>query len=129
MKDMSISKQRATDLVTAYGHSLDLQIVRQGSSLVCRDEELWKQVEVLLTDGDAQEMHCLGLDPLKVMEESLKAAAVTAAAPTAASTTRVKAKAGLQGLAKAFEVVEQAALNLYLSPWRKEYKVVKVSGG
>lgn len=123
---MSISKQRATDLVTAYNHSLDLQIVGQGSSLVCRDEELWKQVEVLLMDGDAQEMHCLGLDPLWVMEESLKAAA-TAAVPTAASTRRLKAKAGLQGLDKAFEVVEQAALNLYLGPWRKEYKVVKVS--
>lgn len=126
MKDMSISKQRATDLVTAYNHSLDLQIVGQGSSLVCRDEELWKQVEVLLMDGDAQEMHCLGLDALKVMEESLKAAAA-ATVQTAASTRRVKAKAGLQGLAKAFEVVEQAALNLYLGPWRKEYKVVKVS--
>lgn len=123
---MSISKQRAAELVTAYNQSLDLQIVGQGSSLVCRDEELWKQVEVLLMDGDAQEMHCLGLDPLKVMEESLKAAA-TAAAPTTASTRRVKAKARLQGLAKAFEVVEQAALNLYLGPWRKEYKVVKVS--
>lgn len=124
MKEMSISRQRATDLVTAYDHSLEQQIVRRGSSLVCRDEELWKQVEGLLMDGDAQETHCLGLDPLRVMEESLKAAA---AAATAASARRVKAEGRLQGLAKAFEVVEQAALNLYLGPWREEYKVVKVS--
>uniref|UniRef100_A0A8D2ZDZ0 Spermatogenesis-associated protein 2 PUB-like domain-containing protein n=1 Tax=Scophthalmus maximus TaxID=52904 RepID=A0A8D2ZDZ0_SCOMX len=35
----------------------------------------------------------------------------------------------LQGLAKAFEVLEQAALNLYLGPWRGEYKVVKMYSG
>lgn len=119
MKDMSLSRQRATDLVTAYNHSLEQQIVGRGSSLVCRDEELWKDVEELLLEGDAQETHCLGLDPLRVMEESLKAAAAG----------RVKARGGLQGLAKAFEVVEQAALNLYLGPWREEYKVVKMYSG
>ncbi|XP_036962212.1 spermatogenesis associated 2-like [Acanthopagrus latus] len=120
---MSISRQR--ELVTAYDCSLEQQILRQGSNLVCRDEDLWKQVEGLLRNGDAQEMHCLGLDPLRVMEESLEAAAET----TAASTGKVKARGGLQGLAKAFEVVEQAALNLYLGPWREEYKVVKMYSG
>ncbi|XP_073328991.1 spermatogenesis associated 2-like [Pagrus major] len=122
---MSISRQRATDLVTAYDRSLEQQILGQGSYLVCRDEDLWKKVEGLLRDGDAQETHCLGLDPLRVMEESLEAAAAT----TAAMTGRVKARGGLQGLAKAFEVVEQAALNLYLGPWREEYKVVKMYSG
>lgn len=117
---MSISRHRATDLVNAYNYSLEQQIVGQGSSLVCRDEELWKQVEGLLRDGDGRETHCLGLDPLMVMEESLKAAACT-------SIRRVNGKGGIQGLAKAFEIVEQAALNLYLGPWRKEYKIVKVS--
>nr|XP_046250773.1 spermatogenesis associated 2-like [Scatophagus argus]XP_046250774.1 spermatogenesis associated 2-like [Scatophagus argus]XP_046250775.1 spermatogenesis associated 2-like [Scatophagus argus]XP_046250777.1 spermatogenesis associated 2-like [Scatophagus argus]XP_046250778.1 spermatogenesis associated 2-like [Scatophagus argus]XP_046250779.1 spermatogenesis associated 2-like [Scatophagus argus]XP_046250780.1 spermatogenesis associated 2-like [Scatophagus argus]XP_046250781.1 spermatogenesis a len=125
MKEMSISRQRATDLVTAYGHSLEQQIVGQGSSLACRDEELWNQVEELLRDEDAQETHCLGLDPLRVMEESLKEAAAT----RTACAGRVKAGGGLQGLAKAFEVVEQAALNLYLGPWREEYKVVKMYSG
>lgn len=123
MKEMSISRQRFRDLVGAYDHSLENQIVGKGSSLVCRDEELSTQVEELLMDGDAQEMHHLGLDPLRVMEESLKAAA---SAP-AANARRGKSKGGLQGLAKAFEVMEQAALNLYLGPWREEYKIVKVS--
>lgn len=104
----------------AYDHSLERQIVEQGSSLPCRDEELWKKVEVLLRDGSAQEMHCLGLDPLSVMEESLQA--VTAAGCSRRSRTR----AGLRGLAKAFEVLEQAAVNLYLGPWRKEYSVIQV---
>lgn len=122
MKEMSASRQRATELVAAYDHSLEQQIVGRGSNLVCSDEELWKKVEVLLRDADAQETHCLGLDPLRVMEESLKAAGST----TAAGAGRVRARGGLQGLAKAFEVVEQAALNLYLGPWREEYKVVKV---
>ncbi len=93
---------------------------------MCRDEELWKQVEALLRDGDAQEIHWPSLEPLRVMEESLKSAAAAAAAAAAASAGRMKTRGGLQGLAKAFEVVEQAALNLYLCPWREEYKVIKV---
>lgn len=116
---MSLSRRRAPDLVSAYSCSLEQQIVERGSSLVCRDEALLAQVEELLRDGAAQETHCLGLDPLTVMEESLKASATDAG--------RAKAKGGLQGLAKAFEVVEQAALNLYLGPWRKEYSFVKVT--
>lgn len=115
---MSISRLRATDLLSAYDLSLEHQIAGRGSSLVCQDEDLWMQVEVLLREGNAQETHCLGLEPLRLMEESLKAAA---------SGGRAKARGGLRGLAKAFEVVEQAALNLYLGPWREEYKVVKVS--
>lgn len=116
---MSISRWRATDLVSAYSYSLEQQIVERGSSLACRDEELFAQAEELLRDGDAQLTHCFDLDPLLVMEESLKA--------SAADPGRAKAKGALQGLAKAFEVVEQAALNLYLGPWRKEYKFVKVA--
>ncbi|XP_037622935.1 spermatogenesis associated 2-like [Sebastes umbrosus] len=124
MKEMSVSRQRARDLVTTYGDILEQQIVGRGSNLACRDEELWKQVEGLLKDGEAQETHCLGLDPLRVMEDSLAAAAAAAA-----DAGRVKARGGLQGLAKAFEVLEQAALNLYLGPWRDEYRVVKMYSG
>ncbi|XP_044212494.1 spermatogenesis associated 2-like [Thunnus albacares] len=126
---MSIPRQTAIHLVTTYDHSLEQQIVRGGSSLACRDEELWKQVEELLRDRDAQETHCLGLDPLMVMEETLKAEAASTKATTAASGGRVKARGGLQGLGKAFEVLEQAALNLYLGPWREEYKVIKMYSG
>lgn len=125
MKEMSISRQRSRDLVSAYEHSLEHQIVGKGSSLVCQDEELRTQVEGMLMDGDAREMHQLGLEPLKVMEESLKAVAASASAPVA-NVRRGKSNRGLQGLAKAFEVMEQAALNLYLGPWREEYKTVKV---
>lgn len=121
---MSTSRQRAAGLVAAYDRSLEAQILSRGSNLVCRDEELWTHVEGLLMDGDPKETHCLGLDPLKVMEESLR----TAEALAVVGAGRGRARGGLQGLAKAFEVVEQAALNLYLGPWREEYKVVKVNG-
>lgn len=123
MKEMSASMQRASELLTGYDLSLEQQIVGGGSNLVCKDEELWKKVEGLLKDGDAQETHCLGLDPLKVMEESLKAITTTS------SHGQTKARGGLEGLTKAFEVLEQAALNLYLGPWREEYKVVKMYSG
>ncbi|KAK2918288.1 spermatogenesis associated 2-like [Channa argus] len=122
---MNISRQTPRDLVAAYDYSLEQQIVRRGSNLACTDEELFKQVEELLRDGDAQEIHCLGLDPLRVMEDSLTEAAAVAVP----RSRRVKARGELQGLAKAFEVLEQAALNLYLGPWREEYKVVKMYSG
>uniref|UniRef100_H3C5D4 Spermatogenesis-associated protein 2 PUB-like domain-containing protein n=1 Tax=Tetraodon nigroviridis TaxID=99883 RepID=H3C5D4_TETNG len=108
-------------MVNAYSYSLEQQILQRGSSLVCRDEDLCTQVDQLLRDGDARETHCLGLDPLLEMEESLKA--------SAADSGRAEARGGLQGLAKAFEVVEQAAINLYLGPWRKEYQFVKMYSG
>ncbi|KAK2841732.1 hypothetical protein Q5P01_011932 [Channa striata] len=124
---MNSSRQAARDLVAAYNHSLEQQIVGRGSNLACRDEELFQQVEELLRSGDAHEVHCLGLDPLRVMEESLaEAAAAAAAAPHGG---RGKARGELRRLAKAFEVLEQAALNLYLGPWREEYKVVKMYSG
>lgn len=116
MKDM-----RAKDLVLAYSLSLDRQIVGQGSSLACRDEDLWRQVEGPLRDGDPRETHCLGLDPLRVLEDSLTAAA--------ACTDRVGSRGGLRGLERAFQVLEQAALNLHLCPWREEFKVVKMYSG
>lgn len=115
---MSLSSRKAADVANAYSCRLERQILHRGSSLACRDEELCAQAEGLLGEGAAREAHCLGLDPLLEMEASLEA--------SAASTGRPRARGGLQGLAKAFEVVEQAALNLYLGPWRKEYRLVKV---
>ncbi|KAM4573172.1 spermatogenesis associated 2-like isoform 2-T2 [Odontesthes bonariensis] len=124
---MSISRQSARHLLMCYDQILEQQIVGRGSNLACRDEELWMQVEELLRDGDAQETHCLGPNPLLVMEESLKAA--SAPAPAAACSSRATVRRELQGFAKAFEVLEQAALNLYLGPWRKEYRVIKMYSG
>ncbi|KAM4734261.1 spermatogenesis associated 2-like isoform 1-T2 [Anableps anableps] len=112
---------RAVDVVRAYDGVLEQQILGRGSCLACQDEELRTQVEELLMDSDPREVHRLGLDPLRVMEESLKAAA--------AYGRRGRPRRGLQGLAKAFEVLEQAALNLYLGPWREEYKVIKMYSG
>ncbi|XP_061577269.1 spermatogenesis associated 2-like [Cololabis saira] len=124
---MSSSQQKARDIVGVYNHILEKQIVEQGSSLPCRNEDLWMQVEDRLRNGDAQNTHCLGLDPLRVMEESLKAEA--ASAPATSPGRRLRVKAGLQGLARAFGVLEQASLNLYLGPWREEYRVIKMYSG
>ncbi|XP_047452669.1 spermatogenesis associated 2-like isoform X2 [Mugil cephalus] len=112
------------DLVVAYALSLERQIAERDSGLVCRDEEVFKKLEELMKEGGPEEVHCWGLDPLRVMEESLKAAA---AAP--GCSRRPTARGGLHGLAQAFEVLEQAALNLYVGPWRKEYKVMKMYSG
>ncbi|KAK0132233.1 Spermatogenesis-associated protein 2-like protein [Merluccius polli] len=120
---MSVHFQITKDLVKNYDHCLEQRLVEGASSLTCDDEVLRKHVEGILETGCAEDMHSLGLDPLKVMEESLKA---TAALPASAAGPR---RGGLRGLAKAFEVLEQAALNLYLSPWREEYKVVKMYSG
>ncbi|XP_023151571.1 spermatogenesis associated 2-like [Amphiprion ocellaris] len=118
---MSVSWQRGRDLVKSYHLSLEQQIVGRGCSLAVKDEDLWRRVEELLRDGDPQEIHCLSLDPLSVMEESLKAAA--------SSRRRLGPRGGLTGLAKAFELLEQVALNVYLAPWREEYRVIKMYSG
>lgn len=118
--EMSLLLQRNQDLVRSYELSLERRIANAGSNLVCNDEALQRQVEGMLESGDARDMHCLGLDPLGVMEESLKSTLVP---PCRGG------RGGLKGLAKAFEVLEQAALNLYLGPWREEYKAVKMYSG
>uniref|UniRef100_A0A8C5A2Z1 Spermatogenesis-associated protein 2 PUB-like domain-containing protein n=1 Tax=Gadus morhua TaxID=8049 RepID=A0A8C5A2Z1_GADMO len=110
-------------LVKNYDHCLEKRLEKGASNLTCDDEVLRKDAEAILENAGAEDMHSLGLDPLKVLEESLKA---TAALPV---STASPCKRGLRGLAKAFEVLEQAALNLYLSPWREEYKVVKMYSG
>ncbi|KAJ3596139.1 hypothetical protein NHX12_002548 [Muraenolepis orangiensis] len=118
---MSIHCQIANDLVKKYDHCLEQRLVEGASSLTCHDEVLRKHAEAILENGGAEDI--LGLDPLKVMEESLKAMV-----DLPVSTAR-PCRGGLRGLAKAFEVLEQAALNLYLNPWREEYKVVKMYSG
>ncbi|RVE72332.1 hypothetical protein OJAV_G00060810 [Oryzias javanicus] len=120
----SVFGQTAEDLVRVYDHALEQQILERGSSLPCRQEKIWKQVEEMLKTGDARETHCLGLDPLQVMEESLKAGAAAGL-----RRRRNNARVGLKELAKAFEFLEQASLNLYLGPWRKEYQVIKMYSG
>lgn len=129
MEVMSICGSRpgskSRDLLSAYDLSLERQILVGGCGLPCEDEDVWKQAEELLEDGDARDAHCLGLEPLAVMEESLKGVETAAGG----GRRHVQPRGGLQGLAKAFEVLELAALNLYLGPWREEYKVVKMYSG
>ncbi|XP_017544854.1 spermatogenesis associated 2-like [Pygocentrus nattereri] len=111
-------KKNRGGLMEMYQANLERRIQQGDWNLVCRDEDLCKEVEGLLSKGAAQDTHSpLGLDPLSVMETSLEAL------PSTSGQT------GLERLAKAFEVLELAALNLYLCPWRKEYRVVKMFSG
>ncbi|XP_024137904.1 spermatogenesis associated 2-like [Oryzias melastigma] len=116
--------QAAEDLLRVYDHALEQQVLERGSSLPCREEKLWKQVEEMLKMGDARETHCLGLDPLQEMEEALQAGAAAGL-----RRRRANVRVGLKELAQVFEFLEQASLNLYLGPWRKEYKVIKMYSG
>ncbi|XP_066541596.1 spermatogenesis associated 2-like [Hoplias malabaricus] len=112
-----VKKNRA-GLVEMYQANLFKRIQQGDWNIICRDEELVKEVEGLLSNRAAQDTHSpLGLDPLSVMEYSLRRL------PTTSGQT------GLERLSKAFEVLELAALNLYLCPWRKEYRVVKTFSG
>lgn len=98
-----------------YQASLERRLQQGEWDLVCRDEELCQEVETRLSECSPQNFHCqLGLDTLSVIEASLRASHQTLG------------QKRLKSLVKAFEVLELAALNLYLFPWRKEYKVVKV---
>lgn len=101
--------------INRYRTNLERQIDKGDRGLVCRNEQLCKEVKMLLHNGNSQKIHHLhGLDSLAVMEKSLH---------TFLSKT---GQMRLEKLSKAFEVLELAALNLYAYPWRREYRVVKV---
>lgn len=113
---MSPAATNGTSLPDAYKASLEQHIQSGGWRLVCQDEDLYKHVKDILSGQDTRESTlCLNFDALSVMEESL--------------SCKTTSRTGLRGLAKAFEVLELASLNLYLYPWRKEYKIIKMYSG
>ncbi|XP_018606953.1 spermatogenesis associated 2-like isoform X2 [Scleropages formosus] len=109
---------RMASLEQKYHASLERCLQKGEDALICRDVELCEHVEVVLRTGNTQVL--LGpmtldsqtLDMLSVMETSLQ-----------------NPGASLEGVERTFEVLELAALNLYLCPWRKEYRVVKMFSG
>ncbi|KAJ8398669.1 hypothetical protein AAFF_G00421970 [Aldrovandia affinis] len=110
-------RSSSTGVCEQYRVSLAQRIEQGDSDLVCGDQELCEKMEEMLREGAARDVHTApGLDPLAVMEASLH-------------TLPAWAHARLGALAGAFEVLERAALNLYLCPWRKEYRVVKMFSG
>ncbi|XP_043119873.1 spermatogenesis associated 2-like [Puntigrus tetrazona] len=112
------SAYKKDGLITRYQTNLERRIEKGDRSLVCRDEDFCKEVEMLLHSGSARKIHNLhGLDSLAVMEKSLPAF------PSKTGQMR------LEKLSKAFEVLELAALNLYIYPWRREYRQVKMFSG
>ncbi|KAI1890061.1 hypothetical protein AGOR_G00169340 [Albula goreensis] len=111
-----------------YRKSLERRIEQGDSDLMCQDKELCKAMEETLRKGDTRDFYtALGLDPLAVMEASLKASPSWGRhegglmPPTTAPC--------LGALSRAFEVLERVALNFYLYPWRKEYRVIKMFSG
>lgn len=87
---------------------------RRGHTGVCTDLALWDLLwQRLLEDP---ELHCtLRNDVFATLASSLQG---WDDLPLA-----------LRGLARAFEVLELAAVNLHLLPWRKEFSTIKVSVG
>ncbi|XP_067276366.1 spermatogenesis associated 2-like [Pseudorasbora parva] len=111
-------KKTENGLINRYQTNLERRIEKGDRSLICRDEELCKEVEALLCSNNALKIHNLhGLDSLTVMEKSLHA------------FPSKTGQMGLEKLSKAFEVLELAALNLYVFPWRREYRLVKMFSG
>lgn len=110
-------RKTADGLINRYQTNLERRIEKGDRSLVCRDEDFCKEVEMLLHNGNSKKIHNLhGLDSLAVMEKSLHA------------FPSKTGQMGLEKLSKAFEALELAALNLYIYPWRREYRLVKVCG-
>ncbi|XP_050778637.1 spermatogenesis-associated protein 2-like protein isoform X1 [Gopherus flavomarginatus] len=85
---------------------------RRGQSGVCTDLALreWLQQRLL---ADPELHYALRNDVFAMLTSSLQG---WDALPLA-----------LRGLARAFEVLELAAVNLHLLPWRKEFSTIKLS--
>lgn len=108
-------RKNGISCLEVYQASLERRLLRGEWDLVSRDAELCEEVETCLSECSPQHFHSqLEPDTLSVIEASLRASHHTLG------------QKRLKSLVKAFEVLELAALNLYLCPWRKEYKVVKV---
>lgn len=108
-------RKNGVGLLEVYQASLEQRLQQGEWDLVCRDQELCKDVEARLSECSPYNFQSqVGLNTLSVIEASLQASHHTSG------------QKRLKCLIKAFEVLELAALNLYLCPWRKEYKVVKV---
>lgn len=88
--------------------------LRRGRAGVCGDPSLRAVLwQILVEDFD---LHgALGDDALALLTDGLWGRADLAPA--------------LRDLARAFELLELAAVHLYLLPWRKEFTTIKVSGG
>uniref|UniRef100_W5M557 Spermatogenesis-associated protein 2 PUB-like domain-containing protein n=1 Tax=Lepisosteus oculatus TaxID=7918 RepID=W5M557_LEPOC len=103
------------DLCETYRKSLEARVQEGRADLVCRDASLVDAVEGLLRRG-GQEVHgSLQNDAFQVIGAALQ---------TAPSLQR-----GLERLVKGFEVLELAAINLFLCPWRQEFKMIKTFSG
>ncbi|XP_028813904.1 spermatogenesis associated 2-like [Denticeps clupeoides] len=102
------------DLEESYRSSMVRHIEQGDWNPVCRDEGLCRRVEDVLRQSSTL-LTAATPDLLSEMEESLRAPGT--------------ARAGLAGLSKALEVLELAARNLYLYPWRKDFRVVKTYSG
>ncbi|KAJ8271959.1 hypothetical protein COCON_G00108180 [Conger conger] len=111
-----------------YRVSLEQRIAQGHIDLVCGDEELCRWVEGMLKEGDSREVLTVpGLDTQATMEDSLQAPPVWGCA--VGGIPEPAAIPGLAAISKAFEFLERAALNLYMCPWRKEYRVMKLFSG
>lgn len=88
--------------------------LRRGRAGVCGDPSLRAVLwQILVEDFD---LHgALQDDALALLTDGLWGRADLAPA--------------LRGLARAFELLELAAVHLYLLPWRKEFTTIKVGGG
>ncbi|XP_056334203.1 spermatogenesis associated 2-like [Danio aesculapii] len=111
-------KKTEDGLTNKYHYNLKRQIEKGDQFLVCRNEDLCKETQALLRNANGQKIHNLfRLDTLMVMDKSLR------------SFHSKSGQKGLEKLFKAFEVLELAALNLYIYPWRREYRLVKMFSG
>ncbi|TRY85234.1 hypothetical protein DNTS_009273 [Danionella cerebrum] len=115
----SVALKRAVEgFIHEYKVNLKRCIEKGDQCLVCCDGGLSKEVGVLLRKGNAPKIHDLfKLETLTVIEKSIQL------------LPSKYGQLGLEKLSKAFEVLELAALNLYVYPWRREYRLVKMFSG
>ncbi|KAJ8335550.1 hypothetical protein SKAU_G00388920 [Synaphobranchus kaupii] len=123
-----LGRSSSGDVSEQYRVSLERRTAQGDIDLVCGDEELCERVERILREGDPRDvLTAQRLDALATMEDCLQAPPAWGRA--VGGLTKPATAPGLGAIGRTFEVLERAALNLYLCPWRKEYRVVKIFSG
>ncbi|XP_041123816.1 spermatogenesis associated 2-like [Polyodon spathula] len=102
------------DICKEYRKVLETCLEKGHADIICRDAALVAITRKLLIEA-GKELHGYLENMFEIITDSLQQEPCL--------------ETGLEKLRKAFEILELASLNLYLSPWRQEFKIIKTYSG
>ncbi|MGH0116333.1 UNVERIFIED_CONTAM: hypothetical protein FKN15_003513 [Acipenser sinensis] len=101
-------------MLKEYRKVLETRLEKGHADIICRDASLGAIARKFLIEA-GNELHGYLENVFEIITDSLQREPCL--------------ETGLEKLRKAFEILELASLNLYFSPWRQEFKIIKTYSG